>query len=808
MKTTLYNYSGKPVAFYQIQKQPLSLDGGSGVDQSMSHHIMIVDRSGSMYYDISELKNYLKKLLTLQEYVDPNQKISLISYSSSGDLKVHFNRVAVSEVMDNSSVYASQIETIRASGLTCISQALEKAEDLIVEGDLTGISLHSDGYANHYSRNDEVKKLNAICSRLAEMDGVFVNTIAYSSAADYQLLSSISNQVSGFCIRAQNIKQVFDVLQSTATGLSQNIAPTITSFIEDYDYQVLVSKKANRVNGADGDMKISGLSSEDNAYVLKFKKVSEEVYNSLSDEQISKEGLYAFSKAQLAEGNLNLAKYALVSTRDQTMLEKHYRALTNAQLADFSEDLGSAIMDGTDKHNFSTEYGLSNTKASVIALCDVINSVSKDVRVNLTHLNTNYVRRGLRKVLGVRNEKGEVVPPSLTTIPVHADEYVSIRSFDISRNKANINMLVAQPVYLADVETKKPILSVAGISLDKLNNFRNYTVVGDGEVSLSEMKVRVSTKKTFKVLKDFGAVTGEFHPEEDYTITFGDRPVVDFEQESVDLQNAFEQVSKLKVLSSILSAVLKTESETYSKEQLEELKNNYLSGNLNINFPTTTPYTSLDDALSKGEVDVRPTYKVFVGSTEILNQTKLKSANAFLQRFFTLSINGVEEKKPTFETFFEDTVYGYKTISSRTKIDAVDDLMKPIFEDLLGLQDNGALQEVLALCGREALTEQIKTFVSTKDKDSAVEVLTQLSKDANRAMEQVYNTYITPLSFYVGSTGLLPDNLSAVAEDAESIGKRNTNLKFASKEKDGTFFQIGKVVISVYTDNEYFSVSR
>ena len=56
------------------------------------------------------------------------------------------------------------------------------------------------------------------------------------------------------------------------------------------------------------------------------------------------EAVFAFAKANLAEGNLNTAKYALAQHFDATLVGAHARALTNNQVAAFAQDLDTLVL--------------------------------------------------------------------------------------------------------------------------------------------------------------------------------------------------------------------------------------------------------------------------------------------------------------------------------------------------------------------------------------------------------------------------------------------------------------------------------
>ena len=142
---------------------------------------------------------------------------------------------------------------------------------------------------------------------------------------------------------------------------------------------------------------------------------------------------------------------------------------------------------------------------------------------------------------------------------------------------------------------------------------------------------------------------GKYDAKSDYTIRLDTLPLVPPFEGAVSLDGVFEELARLKVLSSIMGAHLKEESAEYTPEQVEELKKHYLSKNLYLNFPTTTEYTDLQQALADGSVDTRTSYKIDIGNRWIINLGKLHSANKFLDRMYELvDASGQKIDKPTF----------------------------------------------------------------------------------------------------------------------------------------------------------------
>lgn len=816
-KFTLYNYAGEEKSYYLVDR--INLERPDDISKkSVAHSIIIIDRSGSMYYDIQALKETLIKLLTLDEYTNLQLVITLISYSSKGDVTSHFQRVPIQEVMKNNSPYIQEIKRIQAGCLTCISQAMQLAKSLIQAGELTAITLHSDGYANDSSPSSEAKALEEICGQLKSMD-VFVNTIAYSYASDFKLLSKIANTVSGFCIKAGDVKEVYDTIYSTSKLLGSSVAPAMEETLgADYTYQIFLSKSAKKINGTSGTLKIFGLKPEDEINIYKYKRISKEAYEQLTDVPVAQnhESVYAFARANLAEGNLNTAKYAIASTFDTTLTERHAKALTNAQIADFAQDIDIALFYPTvlREHKISDRVKV-NDKISLLELIKILEQHRSSIIINIKHLQENYQRKGIKRIKGSRDENGNLVKPWLTTEYTDNCDYVGMGSFDINRNTATINMLITRKTKLIKIEDKTPIIEVAGLLVNELITFNNYTVVSDGELNIKSLQVKISSKKAFELLKQTGVLESNVPVEKfdfraEYTIKLDNLPLVPFDAHYSSIDGLFYQLAEIKVLSSIISAHLKEESDVFLPEQLSELKNHYLSKSLYLNFPTTNEYTDIKEALANGTVDSRVSYKIDIGSKDILNLGKLHTANKFLDRMYQVYDTETGEifEKPSFDIALNPNIaFRHKQISSRTKITKVDDFMKPIFDDFLGLEDNGIITAILSTVGADNLVRVLQDKWNNQfTKEEMVTALTAANIKLDEYAERIYRDKICPLVFYIGSTGLLPDEMDASSVTADELAAKYGNLQFSRDEQEGTFFEVGNSIISVYAKNEYYSI--
>ncbi len=812
-KFTLYNLAGKEKAYYLVERNELSIPSNDSTSKAVAHSIIIIDRSGSMYYDIQALKDTLIKLLTLDEYINFQLVITLISYSSKNDLTCHFQRVPIQEVMQQNSPYLEEIQGIKATYLTCISQAMQLAKTLIKSNELTAITLHSDGYANDSSPSSEARALERICEELKSMD-VFINTIAYSQSSDFKLLAKIANSVSGVCIQAGDVKAVYDAIYNTSKLLTSNTALTFEEPLPaNYQYQVFISINAKKINGSSGILRLCGINSQDGGTIYKYKQISQDEYVKLNVPiEQSHESVYTFARANLAEGNLNTAKYAALSTFDATLCNRNLKALTNNEIVNFSQDLDIALFDpnALQEHTILNAVQ-NNTQISFLEVIELLEEHRHNLIVNLKELQDNYQRKGIKRLKGSWDIEGNLIKPWLTTQYIDTGEYVGMGLFEINRNTATINMLVKRQVRLIKAEDKTPIIEVAGLLVNDLYAFNNYTIVSDGEINIKSLQIKISNKKTFDVLQVRGVISAKaFDFRNEYTIDFENLPLVTFDKQYNSIDGLFYELGSMKVMLSIIAAHLKQESDVFLPEQLEELKKHYLSKNLYLNFPTTNEYSDLKTALSTGTIDTRISYKIDIGSKDILNFSKLHSANKFLDRMYRAYDTETGElfQKATFEMAGDKNIaFRHKSISSRMKITQVDVFMKSIFDDFLELEDNGSVAVMLQKVGANSLVRLLEDKRSSKtvSKEEMVAALTTASTKLENYIETVYRNNISPLVFYIGSTGLLPDEMDVKAMTADEIAAKYPNLQFSGDEKEGTFFEVANSIISVYAKPEYYS---
>lgn len=806
-KFTVYDFAGEPYRYYLCEEIDLHSTKPTKKRQP-AHHCMIVDASGSMYHDMPDVRATLEKICTLDEYNNPDLRLSLISFSSSGDVKLHFSKVTVADVMKKDSAYLKAIQTLNTRAMTGMSQSLKLAESIVDDSDVTAISLHTDGYANDPSPTSEHAAIEQLIGQLKKHPNLFVNTIGYRDWCDYNLLAKIANSLSGTCVQAKGIKQVYDSLNGTTALLAGVMSPTLELSKGDADYLIFSSDRARKILGSQDSLFVRGLSDSDDKSAWRLKAVDAKTFKKASNDVQAlgfHKAMLVFARAQLAEGQINFAKYLMTSTRVES-LRKHTRALVSNDIAAFASDLEDmALKTGGGTPPMVKDFALASSGPALLDLFQVMNEHRDGFLVNIEKLKEGYKRRGLKRLTGTRDENGKLIEPETDTKFRDDSEWVETSGFELNNADASVNLLISRPVDLTERKTGKRIGEVAGVKLNDLRAYNNYTIIGDGMLNTEKLVVRVTDKALHAELKKMGNLM-TFDPNDVITMNLASVPIVDYATKfkGIDLP-VFEGLMRLTVLQKALKAITTAPEAKprFTEAQLAELKKHHITPALYYSPPTTNPYTKLEDAIANGEVDHRVSFKIAFGTKDCLHLGELYSGNEYLQRRFTLTLDGKDVPKPTWDSWLSDKAeWGVKELSARTKLNPIDTITYPIYETLLGIDADGTLGNLVEEIVPAKKLGKLNKQMQARDVEGVKDLLGFVEKQ----IETIYHRYLRPLVFYVGASGLVPDSLDATALTAEAF-EQKYDVKLGKNEKMGTFFVLPNgLILSVFTENKLFSV--
>jgi Mg-chelatase subunit ChlD len=818
------DFFGNPVDYYVVEDH---LPPAPVPQRQMSHHVVVVDVSGSMYGEISNTRSIIEKVMTVEEFANADQHVSLISYSSKGDVTVHFDHVPVKKVLATGSSYVEQIRSLRAKALTCASQAFELALSLVRKDETTAITLHTDGFFNDPTPLSEQRTFDALIERARPVRNLFVNAVAYGYA-DFPLLSKIANAVSGKAVRASSTKEVFEALHDTSALIAGRTVPAILVAREDSDYLTSVNVSQKKINGTTSDLSIRGSVPGDDLHLYRYRKVSSDTFKKNKYDQLEVapvNAMLAFARGKLAEGKINEAKFGLIATRYKDLVELHSRAITGEQLSEMAVDIELAMF-GSLAYSLSESYGLANAGLpSAIAIFDLLGAHKGQFTVDLASMLASYKKRSLKRIAGTWShesfeeptqeqiDKGTFVPFPYKAVPTDDPSMVDVNSFDINNASPNLNMLVERPAKLVTAADDAEVKIVSGVKLQgKLRTYNNYTLIANGDLNVSSLPIRISDKRLFESIALLGVPgfdNGKFDANRVYEVPLSSLPVVPYDQSFSIPAFVPKTLLELRAVLSIFDAILKAKkfyasgTDSLSPEQVQELASYGLSPKLYFQPPTRNPYKDLASAIAGGLVDSRPKVTISIGTPAIPDAKTLHSANAFLARRFEVKASGKKLEKPKFEMIVgvEGTIM--PKAKGRMTYGPSDDFLYPIFSSLFSLETRDTFDGIFGDSSVRPTIDALRAGLLGTDKKSTIEAAEILKKKAEERREDLLSKHIRPLAFYIGSSGLVPDGL----EDAVAMSPDGLKQKFSleSVDEDANYLVIGNTVVSISVDSQYYS---
>jgi hypothetical protein len=759
------------------------------VNPEVAHHILVVDRSGSMWGDIDRLKESIEQALAIESYTNGDVETTLISFSTHGDVTLHWKNVSANDVLKLDGPHIKQLRAIRATFLTGISQGLDLALEQVNLKQTTGITLFTDGYANSPSSYRENQSLDAFVRKAQEHPGLFFNAIGYRDWCDWPRMNSMTNALSGKTVRARTFKDVLDAMKDTQSLLTGNVRPAISIPARDGIMLMAVNRTTGQVNATNGDLSLRGSGAEDNIDIYAVAKVAKTYNIPTGVLVIPTEESYLFgalTTAYTSMQDLRTAKDLLFASGNKTLWAEHQSAMTPSTLSAMLSDLSGWVQSA---NNDNYEMG-RNTRPqyNLFDFANAVNSLPpRSIGIDTDVFYKAYRRRSLKRIPGKRLDDGTVTPPR-ARLQVRDADRVYVRGMKFNTTDASVQLETACAVDLVKLAhdsdgneiSATRVEEVEYIPLDKLQDFRSYTMISSGERNVEEIPLRVFTEQAWNALKVF------LVPSKAKTFTPGQSIRIELKRFALEatttpssdeifaaLATQHRAQASVKALSAMQD---KGAASPYTPEQVAALKEVHLSPALFFSAPSMTHYDDKDAAVAKGEIDSYTRYRVYFGTTEILNSGAFKSGNAFCARRYAVTDSeGNDVKKPKLDTYLQGASYAVR--AGKGKDTPADVLMTTVFDGIiLGPKlDN------------DAITSELK--------------------HQKRIVEDI-NDSLQGLVMEIGCTGLLPSNIEDSMtryEPDDFAAKFGVKLKKA--EKEGIFYAADNgLVVSIIPDTSWYTV--
>lgn len=756
------------------------------VAPEVTEHIFVVDRSGSMYSDIAGLKSSIEQVLAVESYTNEKVLTTLISFSSHGDVTLHWAGVPADKVTELSGPYLPKLRSIQATYLTGISQGLNLALDQVDKSRTTGITLFTDGYANDPSSSLENKSLDKFVERVqANYPNVFVNCIGFRDWCDWPRMNQIANALSGKCTKAASFKDVLSAMKDTQALLSGRVVPAITVPGVAGQLCLAVNRSTGQVNvGPSGaDMVIRGVGGDDKLEVYTVQVAEKAATVPKGVKLISDGDEYltgALSLAFLSLGSIRTSKEVLFASGNKTLWAEHQSAMTPSSLAEMTTSLQKWVVEGT---NDAYEMG-RNTRPqhNLFDLANAINALPpKSIGIDLEAFMKGYRRRSIKKLSGTRNEDGTITLPLAKTVPRDGSR-TYVRGISFNTADASVQVETERAVWVQRLSDDKIFQEVEFVSLEGLRDYRSFTLISSGERNVEILPIEVYTKDAWTAISPFilPSEARDFAPGQKAKISLKRFRMEAEEYPTLEalyntVLSRFEVTAEVKLLSAMQD---KEAASPYTATQIAALKELCLSPALYFSAPSTAHYTNKDDAVRLGQIDSFTRYKINFGTLGILSTDEFRSGNAFVQRRYVVTdAAGAKLDKPTLPGYQKGDKYTVKP-PGKAKDTQADALMALAADDIL-LRD------------------------TRLDNDE----ITKRLKKAKLEIEAA-NGILQGLVMEIGCTGLIPRDLeSSMTRYEPDAFEAKFSVKLGKAEKEGMFWVAENgLVISVTPETSWYTV--
>lgn len=523
----LINY---PIAtdLFLVQSKLPKKKAAKQAESPAMNHIFVIDCSGSMYSDLPQVREQIKK--KLPKLMGERDTLSVIWFSGRGQFGTLLEGEPLATLTDLSAVNKALDRWLRPVGLTGFKEPLEEAGRVVERLQAArpqsqcNLLFMSDGWDNQWPKSEILQALQTATGKIAS-----TTIVEYGYYADRQMLATMATKAGGTHVFAENFP---------------NYDPTVEAFINRKPAKTRV------------DVEIAGEAVEDLAFVLKEGDIiSYEPENGFVAVPSDVEEVWYLSRK--AHGKTSIAKisdplYAAISLLALRMKpdlvyqilrllgdvrfikqfsgcfgkQKYSAFMLDAQKAAF--DSGLQCLDGYDPDAVP-----ANDAFTILDLLEIL-SEDEGNKVLIDHPDFEYSRvsraridadeklspeeakeleelgqkisttkkpaelRDIQKRLGDLLAKKQ---PALKFVAARNPEGYSISNLVWNEERPNVSIQIqkAGTVDLGDRMTDE-MRSASVPQAFPTYVFRNYTIIRDGLVNVEKLPISV-TKTTLKTLK-------------------------------------------------------------------------------------------------------------------------------------------------------------------------------------------------------------------------------------------------------------------------------------------------------------------
>lgn len=442
-----------------------------------THHIFAVDVSGSMYYDLPQMRTYLKN--NLATVVNDGDIVSVLYFSGRNQCGVVFEALPVSNLVQLKHAQGAIDQYLQVIGLTGFKEPLELAAEVAGRHNRHASSLifMSDGYDNQSNRSD-------VFAQCEKIQPVFDNVtfMEYGWYADRDMLIKMSELSGGQHVFVQDYEYYVTEFEHAINGGS--VTQTIYEVEDGVQSVVYLNKESQTVVvllPIKGVVKLPVWVSE----VYEFENFA--ISNLMSDDE-----LYLCMYIASVRGDSDKIWEINKLLGDVRLIELYNNCFTKQELTTYTHVVSDCVFDEDLRYLDGINYNLvpDDEAFTIIDLCNLLTKGDNYLQTN--HKSFQYKRIGAatEQVIAV-DEYGDEFTPKF--VPTDVSGLVSIENIVMNSGRPNISIQTVQsgtvgiPTDLVE-EHEFNVEAEGEVSISTIQ-YRNYTLVRDGIINMKSLPV-------------------------------------------------------------------------------------------------------------------------------------------------------------------------------------------------------------------------------------------------------------------------------------------------------------------------------
>jgi Mg-chelatase subunit ChlD len=512
------------------------------------NHIMVIDCSGSMSYELPNIRKQLKNKLS--NLMKDGDTISIIWFSGRNDCGILKEEVEVKSLKTLQDLNDSIDRWLKPVGLTAFNPPLVLAKQVIERirknrpQGIFSLMYLTDGYNNDSSWSDVTNSLKAL-----ETDLAASTFVEYGYYADTQRLNQMAELVGGEKVMAESF-DAYDVVfeNKISKGLSSSGKKQLVDIEPEYrkfDFAFAVNDDDEVIVYGITD-KNQILIPEDVENIYYFTTSSKKISDSLNPAHDSVvKALYASIYILAEKMKTQEAEDIYAVLGDKYTFDLFVNAFGKQKLNAFKNVIKDCIVDVAKRFQQGRVDNLvidSHAYCVMTMIQDL--SAFEDNLFYPNHTDFNYKRIGQKKVQKTNTEFSDedktriAAITDITELKVLVEELTKKYSdFELkfentnpdkgfqftnlvwNEERANLSVMVR---YEGKVK-----LPTNQFGIDEIDTFiyRNYTIIKDGILNLTKLPVSLN-KHTFNILKGYGLISDSWAEGKVLTVDYAILPVV------------------------------------------------------------------------------------------------------------------------------------------------------------------------------------------------------------------------------------------------------------------------------------------